>query len=193
MHTPFFTLVLFLTLLFTACQGDSRQSYGDATGLHVSEADHLFFKNTRLRYYRALEDEANKMTYYFHEKLAADTFPLQLYLVDNWIHGKAFLALKTKGKAAPQDLPAAAPLQFLAYEQNSNQLVFSSEELADIPALFRFRAALDKGGKICFQQPLETDRANCLPTSATFRRAWNETIADFLQLTQLEQRRQRGG
>lgn len=192
MPTPFFALLLLLTLLFTACQGDS-QSYGDTTGLHVSEADHLFFKNTRLRYYRALEDEASKMTYYFHEKLAADTFPLQLYLVDNWIHSKAFLVLKTKGETRPQDLPDVAPLQFLAYEQNGNQLIFSSEEIADIPALFRFRAALEKGSRICFRSPAETDAPNCLPTSTTFRRAWSETIADLLQLTQLEQRRQRGG
>lgn len=192
MHTlPFFTLLLVFGLFFAACQGDSRQSYGDATGLHVSEADHLFFKNTRLRYYRAQEDEASKMTYYFHEKLAADTFPLQLYLVDNWIHSKAFLALKNKGEAAPQDLKEAVGIQLIAYQQNSNQLVFTSDELGDIPALFRFRAALERGDRICFNQS-SSGLQSCLPITATFRRAWGETIADFLNLTQLEQRKQRG-
>lgn len=183
--------IFFLLLFFAACQADSSQSYGSAIGLRVSEADHLYFKNTRLRYYRAQEDEATKMTYYFHDKLANDTFGLQLYLVDNWIHNSAFLALKNKGKAAPQDLTEAVGIQFIAYQQNSNQLVFTSDELGDIPALFRFRAALERGDRICYNQS-SSKLQSCLPIAAAFRRAWGETIADFLNLTQLEQRKQRG-
>ncbi len=179
-------LVLWL-LLLAACHREGAKEYGEDIGLRVSDPDHLYFKNTRLRHYQAVEDAVAYVTYYRHEKQAMDTFAYQLYLVDNWIRNKAYLLIAQGGDAPLQSRLLTSPLHIMQYEQNSNQLLFTSDEVGDIPALFRLYRALGEGSRLCFSEAVAQPQS-CLIAASPAHTAWRETIADFLNLTQLAQR-----
>ncbi len=96
------SLPLFL-LLLPSCTGDTASRRAARGEFYVSDPDHLYFKNTRARNYRA-EEVAEKLTLYYHDELSAAKSRLELVITDNWLTDDARLTvvLRPEGVQANQ-------------------------------------------------------------------------------------------
>lgn len=195
-----------LILLFCLVNcGDSAPT-GPKVGQRVSDPDHLYFKNIRIRAYQVAEDEASYRTHYLHKGFRKDTLDLQLVLVDNWIQSRAFLALGHSIQRTQTDQSGDASQQatagvvtpnangisgssgkiiFLRYEEDKPEIIFTSDGLNDAAALAKLKQMLSANSRICYQ--IDADKQeHCLPVGGPSRQAIQETIRDYLALTQLD-------
>lgn len=100
---PLLTLPL---LLLTACQGKTQERRAARGENYVPDADHLYFKNTRLREYAA-EDKAEGLTIYTHDDVLEGPARVVPILIDNWINDRARLRfdLRADGKTITPNQP----------------------------------------------------------------------------------------
>ena len=82
------SLCLFGILLFSACEGGTRERRAARGADYVSDPDHLYFRNVRSRDYRATS-LAEGVESYRHDDLA-DSGPA-LEIRDHWIEDRAEL------------------------------------------------------------------------------------------------------
>lgn len=165
------------------CSGASESEQGEDRGFRVSDPDHLYFKNTQIRDYRATEDTERYRTIYLHDLMANDTSGLDLLLVDNWIRSQAFLEFAQEPASKAEE---KSTLRFYENEAGGPKQIFSSQQLEDAIALRAFYDALGRNTEICVEgfQPLPY----CLPGGGKLRKGMRATIADFVKLTQLNDR-----
>jgi hypothetical protein len=86
--------LLMLPLLF-ACEGNNAARKAARGENFVSDPDHLYFKNTRARYYAA-EEVAQRATIYRHANLFASEANLRPALIDNWLQDRAVIRFENK-------------------------------------------------------------------------------------------------
>jgi len=88
------TTIKFLFLLFLlaliACDGNTAARKAAKGPYYVSDPDHLYFKNTRLRHYNA-DESRQEATVYRHADLLASQAALIPVLLDNWLADQATL------------------------------------------------------------------------------------------------------
>lgn len=128
-----YLLPLLLFSLF-ACEGDTAARKA-ARGPHfVSEPDHLFFKNTRLRHYQA-EEAQGAPTSYRHDKLLASEATLLPVLLDNWLEDQA--SLRFDVRRSPAEQAKTEPFRLDVAKDGSWEVVrlsvpATNEEIAEI-------------------------------------------------------------
>ncbi|MEL7159842.1 MAG: hypothetical protein AAFN92_03720 [Bacteroidota bacterium] len=84
-------LLLLLVLTFlVACEGGTAARKAAKGPYFVSDPDHLYFKNTRLRHYRA-DESRQEVTVYRHDDLLASEARVLPILLDNWLEDQATL------------------------------------------------------------------------------------------------------
>lgn len=88
-----------LLVLCAACEGNTAARKAARGANFVPDPNHLFFKNTRVRHYRA-EEVTNRATIYRHDGLFLSEAHLLPVLIDNWLQDRAIIRFET----AP-DLP----------------------------------------------------------------------------------------
>lgn len=84
-----FSLLLFIVLC-CACEGNTAARKAARGPNFVSDPDHLYFKNTRIRHYQA-EEVTNRATIFRHEALYNSDAQLRLVLIDNWLQDRALI------------------------------------------------------------------------------------------------------
>lgn len=172
---------LVCSILFFSC-GNHVNS--PATGLRVSDPDHLYFKNVRVNLYSAIEDNELHKTHYTHRKFKDNAVPVRLVIVDNWIHSRAYLKL-----AIENDIAKGTILE-LGDEQGKR--FFSVEKLSDRKALNRLKAELSGNTQVCYVGMNVIQLRYCFAVGSPAREALRVTILDFLKLTELEDGRTPG-
>ena len=86
-------LPILLLLLCSACEGNTAALKASRGTNFVPDPNHLFFKNTRARHYRA-EEITNRATIYRHDGLFQSEANLRLVLIDNWLQDRAVIRLE---------------------------------------------------------------------------------------------------
>lgn len=170
-----FSFLFSLTALFSCTSGPGDSP---ATGLRVSDPDRLYFKNVRTNLYTAIDDNELHLTKYVHRKFADDDAPVRLVLVDNWIHGLAYLEMETSAGVASGTILHIGP-------PATSWIIYTSEGLNNRQALSQLKADLTGSERICYPGTGEADEY-CFPAGSPAREALRETIFDFLRLTELE-------
>ena len=174
------SVVVCSILLFNCSEkGDSP-----ATGLRVSEPDHLYFKNVRVNLYASIDDDELHLTRYVHRKFTDNESPVRLVLIDNWLHGRAYLEAETS-----EGVENATVFRIGLPGQSG--VVFDAEDLEDRKSLRVLKNELSGNAEVCY--PGNTNMDNyCFPVGSPVREALRVTILDFLKLTTLEDGRSPG-
>lgn len=174
-----FFFQVFMLILLASCNG--KQVSTPATGLRVSDPDHLYFKNVRVNQYASVDDHELHLTKFVHRKFREDNaMPLQLTLVDNWIHNLAFLELT--GLPTIDENKGA----FFRMEGTGNVQVLTVTQLNDRPSLEQFGREIGGNARICYLENGASPE-HCFAVGSPVRLALRETITDFLRLTRLEE------
>lgn len=90
-------LFLFFILLtgLLACDGNTAARKAARGTNFVADPDHIYFKNTRARHYRA-EEVAQRATIYRHDDLFNSSARLRPVLIDNWLQDRALIRFETE-------------------------------------------------------------------------------------------------
>lgn len=83
-------LPLLILLICCSCEGKTAARKAARGPNFVPDPNHLFFKNTRARHYRA-EEVTNRATIYRHEGLFESEAHLRPVLIDNWLQDRAVI------------------------------------------------------------------------------------------------------
>jgi hypothetical protein len=123
-HLPFLILVL-----CSACEGNTAARKAARGANFVPDPNHLYFKNTRARHYRA-EEITNRATIYRHDGLFESEAYLRPVLIDNWLQDRAVIRFEPEQDLYPW---ALGPMPKTGQEQ---RLTFSTpptnEELKEL-------------------------------------------------------------
>lgn len=84
-YLPFLVLAL-----CCACEGKTAARKAARGANFVPDPNHIFFKNTRARHYRA-EEITNRATIYRHDGLFESEAHLRPVLIDNWLQDRAVI------------------------------------------------------------------------------------------------------
>jgi hypothetical protein len=83
-------LPFLVLLLCCACEGNTAARKAARGANFVPDPNHIFFKNTRARHYRA-EEITNRATIYRHDGLFESEAHLRPALIDNWLQDRAVI------------------------------------------------------------------------------------------------------
>lgn len=83
-----------LLVCCSACEGNTAARKAARGANFVPDPNHLYFKNTRARHYRA-EEITNRATIYRHDALFRSEARLFPVLIDNWLQDRAILRFET--------------------------------------------------------------------------------------------------
>lgn len=100
----YLTLLLMLPFLLT-CEGNTAARKAARGENFVSDPDHLYFKNTRARYY-AEEEITQRATIYRHGELFNSEANLRPALIDNWLQDRAVIRFEQNGGSTDWELTA---------------------------------------------------------------------------------------
>ncbi len=97
-------LILLLSLPFLlTCEGKTAARKAARGENFVSDPDHLYFKNTRARYYAA-EEIVQRATIYRHDGLFASEANLRMALIDNWLQDRAVIRFEPQNSVTDWQL-----------------------------------------------------------------------------------------
>lgn len=130
-------LVCLIALAFLlACEGNTAARKAARGPNFVSDPDHIYFKNTRARNYRA-EEIAERATIYRHDKLFNSAARLRPTLIDNWLQDRAIIRFEvdslSKWKLLHGVSAEAVPIPLSTPPTNSELATFSRYLLGTEP------------------------------------------------------------
>lgn len=97
-------IISVLLTLFTACDGNTAARKAARGDDFVSDPDHLFFKNTRLRNYDA-DERREDVTVYRHDDLWNSEAILLPAILDYWLEDRAALRFEVRTEQGEEARP----------------------------------------------------------------------------------------
>jgi len=166
-----FYLPLLLLVLLTACDGNTAARKAARGENFVAAPNHIFFKNTRARHYRA-EEIAERATIYRHDNLFDSDARLRPALIDNWLQDRALIRFETDPVTAGWQLEAGTDTGWavvpLTVPPSNQELTHLSEQL---------------GSRAGLRLVTARDTLTAFPTEASRKEA-RLVITDYLRLVE---------